>query len=307
MRIGYFADGPWSHRALDRIIQREAFEIAFIVARFDVADPVLKEYADRLGVPYLLHANVNSDEFLSIIKGFKPDINVSMSFNQILKQGIINLAPLGFINCHAGLLPFYRGRNVLNWAIINGEKEFGVTVHHVDTGIDTGDIILQKHGEILETDDYSLVLNKAYNLCADTLFEALVSISEGTAPRIPQKSIHPVGFYCGRRLPGDEKINWCWPSERIHNFVRGITYPGPGARTATSEEVIVWKTQLIPEAPVYIGTPGEVVGRDAGGVIVKTGDSTIRITEIQLNLLDSSTSNRIIPKWPIGTRLKNLD
>ena len=67
-----------------------------------------------------------------------------MSFNQIFRKDIINLTPIGIINCHAGKLPFYRGRNILNWVLINDEKEFGITVHFVDEGIDTGDIILQK-------------------------------------------------------------------------------------------------------------------------------------------------------------------
>ena len=77
-----------------------------------------------------------------------------MSFDQIFKEEIINIPPLKIINCHAGKLPFYRGRNILNWALINDEKEFGITVHYVDFGIDTGDSILQKNYEITDDDDY---------------------------------------------------------------------------------------------------------------------------------------------------------
>ena len=89
---------------------------------------------------------------------------------------------------------------ILNWAIINGEEKFGVTVHYVDEGIDTGDIILQKFASIGKQERYGEVLCKAHHLCADTLYEALVLLSEGRAERIPQKSIHPVGFYCSGRL-----------------------------------------------------------------------------------------------------------
>lgn len=109
-----------------------------------------------------------------------------MSFDQILKRGILAAAPLGVVNCHAGALPFYRGCNPINWAIINGETRFGVTVHAVDEGIDTGDVILQTFAPIGPDDTYADRLAAAHGLCADTLHEALVSIADGTARRTPR-------------------------------------------------------------------------------------------------------------------------
>lgn len=304
MRIGYFADGRWSHKALDRITETPQLQVAFIVGRFDNPDPVLKKYSQKLGVPFLLHPDVNSREFIESIQKYSADIHVSMSFDQILKADIIKSAPRGFINCHAGALPFYRGRNVLNWALINGETSFGVTVHYVDEGIDTGDIILQRFAEIKLTDDYASVLDKAIILCAETLHEALLMIEREQEKRIKQSSIHPVGFYCSRRIPGDEWLDWNWTSERIHNFVRAITLPGPGARTYLKEqEVAVLKTELIPDAPAYIGKPGEVVGRDDMGVVVKTGDRTIRVTKIADVSEDGTINEERIPTLSIGTRL----
>lgn len=125
LKIGFFADGPWAHKSLEKIIENDDFQIMYIVVRYDSVDKVLVEYAKRLGVPLFKHRNVNSCDFIQMIKEFDVDINVSMSFNQILKKEIREIAPLGFINCHAGALPFYRGRNILNWVLINGEKEFG--------------------------------------------------------------------------------------------------------------------------------------------------------------------------------------
>jgi methionyl-tRNA formyltransferase len=97
----------------------------------------LKKY----NIDYLKYENINSKNFIERIKTYFCDLFVSMSFNQIFKDEIINLTPLRIINCHAGKLPFYRGRNILNWVLINDEKEFGITVHYVDEGIDTGDFI----------------------------------------------------------------------------------------------------------------------------------------------------------------------
>lgn len=300
LKIGYFADGPWAHRALEKIISNEELKIEFIVVRFDSIDEKLLQYAKFLNVPLMKHKNVNSREFIDAIRKYNVDINVSMSFNQILKKEIINLAPKKFINCHAGALPFYRGRNILNWVLINGEDKFGVTVHYVDETIDTGDIIVQNFVPIDKTDKYGDLLKKAYELCAETLYQALLLIKKDEVKIITQKSIHPVGFYCSRRCNGDEIINWDWGSERIYNFIRGIAMPGPGARTSINGvEYIIDEAELIDDAPYYIDKPGNVVGKNAKGIIVKTGDTTILITKIyiaerisQLNIADISIGKR---------------
>jgi methionyl-tRNA formyltransferase len=302
MKIGYFADGVWAHKALDKILTSSQIEVAFIVARFDRGDPILRLYAERLHIPYLLHENVNKGDFMQIVRGFAPDLNVSMSFNQILGKEIRELAPLGFINCHAGALPFYRGRNILNWALINGETQFGVTVHHVDEGIDTGDIILQRFAPIGPDDTYSILLEKAVTLCAEVLFDSLHLLAEGKAPRIVQSSIHPVGFYCSRRGPGDELLDWFWSSQRIHNFIRGISPPGPGARTFLgTRELALLAADLNPQAPAYIDKVGAVVGRTEKGCLVKTGDTTITVTQIADVNANGGLDNPRVPSFSIGT------
>lgn len=299
MKIGFFGDGLWAHKSLEQIMKKEYLEIAYIVGRYDSVDLKLKEYASLLNVPFYSVKNVNSDEFVKKLSSFKIDLNVSMSFNQILKNQILNLAPKGFINCHAGKLPYYRGRNVLNWALINGEKEFGVTVHYVDEGIDTGDIIVQYTEPISLEDDYSSLLQKAYNLCPIALLEAIDKISDDKVVRIKQSTIHPLGFYCGRRKVGDEWIDWNWSSLRIHNFVRAITLPGPCARTKLNEQVIsIVKTEFLSDALEYIGNPGEVIGVLKDGILVKTGDSFIKI----LYIFEGDNTEFQIPSYPIGTR-----
>jgi methionyl-tRNA formyltransferase len=112
--------------------------------------------------------------------------------------------------------------------------------------------------------------------------EAVRLIADQNVERTEQRSIHPVGFYTGRRVPGDEWIDWNWTSERIYNFVRAITDPGPCARTMVAGvELQVVRAALLPEAPTYLGTAGEVVGRDGGTLHVKSGDSTIALMEIR--------------------------
>lgn len=304
MRIGYFGDGPWAHQAFDRILRDGRFEILFVVPRHPAMDGQLKARAEQAGIPFLVQPDVNDPDFVADVRRRAPDLLVSMSFDQILKRGILAAAPLGVVNCHAGALPFYRGCNPINWAIINGETRFGVTVHAVDEGIDTGDVILQTFAPIGPDDTYADRLAAAHGLCADTLHEALVSIADGTARRTPQAAIHPVGFYCGRRRDGDEWVRWSWPSQRIHDFCRAITRPGPCARSlGDAGPVAVVATALIPEAPDYIATPGEVVGRDASGVVVKTGDGTIRVTLVADLGEDGRLGEVRRPGFRIGTRI----
>lgn len=303
MRIGYFGDGQWANAALERILATKWMEVAYIVARYPYPDPVMAAWAEKLDIPFFSLPDVNDQQFCDQVRQFTPDINVSMSFDQIIRRRLLDIAPMGFINCHAGALPFYRGRNILNWALINAEQNFGVTVHYVDEGIDTGDIIAQQIVSIEEHDTYASLLEKAVAHCADLLPEVLAKLAAGTAERIPQKTIHPVGTYFGRRQPGDEMIDWSRPSREIHGFVRALVPPGPCARTAWKDTLIgIVATQLIPDAPCYREVPGRVVGRDKSGVVVKTGDSSIRVTGI-VRLVKNDLCQQVeIPAFTVGTR-----
>jgi methionyl-tRNA formyltransferase len=284
MRIGYFADGPWSHNALDKIYKDKTLEIAFICARFDTKDEVLREKAQYYRIPFVTHKNINSSEFISFLLSARCDVFVSMSFNQIFKSEVINI-PIGkTINCHAGKLPYYRGRNVLNWVLINDEKEFGVTVHYVDEGIDTGDIILQRSYPISDEDSYSTLLDRSYSYCAETLIDAIKMVQSGKVKKISQNSIHAVGFYCPQRKVGDERLNWGLTSREVFNFVRAISKPGPQARTfIDGVEVQINRVKLIQDAPSYKAIPGAILKKEGDCLLVKTGDSFVKVTEWSSN------------------------
>jgi methionyl-tRNA formyltransferase len=305
MRIGFFGDGPWASLAIEQLVADGGFDLAFIAPRCHEPDADLKAHAERLGIPFKTRDNINHPDFVSWVVEQNPDINVSMSFNQIFREPVICSAPAGLINCHAGALPFYRGRNVINWAIINGEDKIGVTVHYVDSGIDTGDIILQDFIPVSQRDDYGTVLALAHQQCADTLVEALKIIRSGNTKRTRQEPIHPIGTYCPGRVAGDEWINWQWPTEQIHNFIRGVAPPAPGAQTSVNGvRIAVIRSELIADAPSYIATSGVVVGRDPGSVVIKTGDTTVRITQIADIDGSGGIKNLRAPNFRIGTRLE---
>ncbi len=278
--IGYFADGPWSHHALEKLIHNPSISVAFICARYDCPDATLREQAEIHQIEFFTHPKINSDEFLEKIEKYCCDLFVSMSFNQIFRKRLIEYPRLHTINCHAGKLPFYRGRNILNWALINDEKEFGITVHYVDEGIDTGDILIQRTFPITDVDSYATLLKRAYSGCAELLYETVKQLQTAEITRKAQSEIHPLGFYCTGRKVGDERLSWDQTSREIFNFVRAICRPGPEARTFCGDvEIKINRVEWLPEAPVYKGILGAVVGIEPGAFFVKTSDSFVKVVE----------------------------
>lgn len=282
LQIGYFADGPWGHNAFQKIIMDKSLEIKFICVRNEHKDPILVDLGKKNNIDVLWTDNINSPEFIDKMKKYDVDLFASMSFNQIFKPEMINLPRLKTINCHAGKLPFYRGRNILNWALINDEKEFGITVHYVDEGIDTGDIIQQKTYEITDEDDYNSLLERAYIGCAEILYKSIKLIQEGNVTPICQNTIDEVGMYCGMRTVGDEILDWNQSSRDVFNFVRAITKPGPCARCyVNDEEIIISKVRMIDKAHVYKGIPGQIIGKGKNGFYVKTQDTFVELIEYE--------------------------
>lgn len=308
MRIGYFGDGVWAQRAFARLIDDPRYTVAFVALRSSRPDATLVALAEAKNIPVLRPAAVNTPESLAEIAGFAAELHVSMSYDQILREQILALPPRGTLNCHAGALPFYRGRNPLTWALINGETEFGITVHWVDLGIDTGDIVRQIKVPISATDTYATLLKTAETLCADTLVDAISDVYHGTDKRIVQSTIDAVGLYCCRRREGDEEIDWSSGSAALERFVRALVPPGPGARTMWKDKsYAVLAAELIPGARSYIGAPGEVIGRDSAGILVKTGDSFIRITRWAPAGTDGALGAALLPDAARGSRLgRNL-
>lgn len=297
MELVYFGDGLWATKCLRSLLD-EKHRVLGVVLRRRPSDDTLRELAEAEGIPVRVPARVNDEEFVAWVRSLRPRLNVSMSYDQILRRPMLAVAPLGFINCHAGKLPFYRGRSVVNWALINGEEEIGLTVHYVDEGIDTGDILLQRALPLQWEDDYGSVLAKLEDAFPSLLAEALRRIESGDAERRPQS--HLEGTYFSARVPGDEWLDWGESSLRVYNKIRAITRPGPGARTwVAGRELIVWRARYGPDWPRYIATAGVVVGLLPGrGVKVKTGDSTVLLESVQF----ADEPEPRVPSFRVGTR-----
>lgn len=297
LRVVLLGDGEWAARSL-AALQRTPHRVVAAVLRERPSDESLGRAAREAGLPVRQPHGVNAVEMRDWLAALEPDLLLSVAYNQILRAPVREVARHGALNLHAGKLPFYRGRNVINWALINGETEIGITAHFMDDGIDTGDIVLQRTLPIGWTDTYGTVLQRVTDALPALATDAVALIAGGHPPRQVQRGLP--GTYFGGRGEGDEWLDWSAPSATLHNKIRAITRPGPGARTALDgTPVVVWRAFYDPAWPRYLATPGQIVGRSAGGVTVKTGDSTLLIQEAALDGADGA-----IPDWPIGTRLQ---
>ncbi len=280
LRIGYFADGIWSHQALELFLKNQNLDVAFICTRFKSPDNYLSKKALKMDIDLLKDANIKNKSFLEKLSKYECDLFVSMSFDQIFNLELLNLPKLGAINCHASKLPFYRGRNILNWVLINDEKEFGITVHYIDEGIDTGDIILQKTFPISDKDNYKSLLELSFRECPLILYEAVLLILKNKTQRIPQNSISEIGSYCRKRIEGDELIKGNLTTRELFNFVRGITLPGPCATSYLKNNPIkIISSQIENKTNFICVNAGYIAYVSKDFFVVRTLDGYLRITD----------------------------
>lgn len=190
---------------------------------FDSAMRMANEY----GLPVITPDDVNAPELERTITGMRPDFVFSFYFRAMIGAPILNAARLGALNIHGSMLPKFRGRAPVNWAILHGARESGATLHYMTARADAGDIVDQLAVPILENDEAREVFNKVTVAAELILARSLPGLIAGTAPRLPQRLEE--GQYYGRRRPEDGKIDWAASARDIHNLVRAVAPPFPGA------------------------------------------------------------------------------
>ena len=212
------------------------------------------------------------------ILNYKPDIIITCAYGQILPNEILNYPKYGCINVHGSLLPKYRGGAPIHHAIINGEKETGITIMYMDSKMDSGDIIYQSKIEIGDNDNLDKIYKEMSFLGARTLLEILPQIFEGTNSRIKQdETLVSFGLNITKE---EEKIDFNQSSLRIHNKIRGLSSI-PGAYALINDKRMkIYESKLtdIPSKNV----PGTIVKIDKNGILVSTNDKDIIITDIKL-------------------------
>ena len=306
MRLVVMAYQDIGYACLDELLSLGANVTGVVTHRDDPRETIwfrsVAERARSAGVPVLEPASVNSPEVVDEIARLAPDMILSFYFREILSRDILTLPSQGALNLHGSLLPRYRGRCPVNWVLVHGETETGVTLHHMELRPDTGDIVAQRAVPIAD-EDTALTLNRKLGEAARALLlETFPRLVAGTAPRIPQD--HTRASYFGGRRPEDGRMVWSQTARHLYNLVRAVTHPYPGAFTWWREQqLFVWRAQALDEAPV--AAPGEVVAISSQGILVAAGTGALLLDQVQLAGADEESAREFAARigLVVGDRL----
>lgn len=282
MRIVYlgtpdFAVGPL------RALAAAGHEVAAVVTQPDkprdrgkTQPTPVKLAAESLGLTVMTPEKVN--RAAASLVALKPDLLVVVAYGQFLSEELLKAAPLGAVNIHGSLLPAYRGAAPINAAIINGERESGVTIMYLDKGMDSGDMILQEKVAIDEDMTAGQLYGCLSRLGTELLLKALALIEKGQAPRLPQD--HAKATFAPMLKKEDEVIDWAQSARRVHDRIRGMN-PFPGAYTLREgRRLKLWTSRLEP-LPSPGAVPGSVVAVGKQGFWVACADQSLLLTQVQ--------------------------
>lgn len=235
-----------------------------------------KTEALKLNLKVFSYDNIKKEGVLDL-KALNPDIMVTCAYGQILSKEILDIAKYGIINVHASLLPKYRGSSPIQWAIINGEKQTGVTIMQTSLGVDTGDIIMQKPLDILQDEKVDSLFDRLSNLGSKMIVEALNDIENGTATYTKQDE--SLATHTKMIKKEDGKIDFTKSASEIVNLVRGL-YSWPVAYTFLGDKMLkIYSAKEVEQS----GACGEVLLADyKQGLVIGAGKNAILIEEVQL-------------------------
>lgn len=238
----------------------------------------VKEAAVFLGIPVFQPERIKREEGVAALRALAPDLCVTAAFGQLLSQEILDIPPLGTINVHSSLLPRHRGSAPINWSIIMGERQTGVTTMFTDIGMDTGDMLLKDSTAIGDTETAGELSDRLAQMGANLLVQTLRALEAGTLVRTKQDAT--LATYEPKLTKETGRIDWSCGAREIDCLVRGVT-PWPGAHTTVGADAMkVFEVRRVGEASA---APGEVVAADAKrGLIVSCGDSDMELVQIQM-------------------------
>ncbi|HEY4750136.1 MAG TPA: formyltransferase [Steroidobacteraceae bacterium] len=257
------------------------------------------ETAADYGLPLIAPAEANTPELLRRVADLRPDFLFSFYYRAMLADALLRCARRGALNMHGSLLPKYRGRAPVNWAILKGEVETGATLHYMVARADAGDIVDSQAVPILADDDAREVFAKVTVAAEMVLTRSLPGLIAGTAARTPQRILP--GEYFGRRTPADGRIDWSRPAREIHNLVRALAPPFPGAfGEVGGERWEIQRTRLT--ALTAARAPPQLRGID-GRCYLSCGDGTLLALlaaanargPVELSALSAQTARQPLP------------
>ncbi len=268
---------------MDALLQMRAPIAALFTHRDDPHEEIwwrsCAGLAAERGIPVHYPERLDED-WIARIAAMKPAVIYSFYYRFLIPERVLCLASLGAYNMHGSLLPKYRGRAPVNWMLVNGEREAGVTLHHMVARADAGDIVGQRAVAIDDRDTALTLYRKLVPLGVALIEEFHPLIVASKAPRTAQDPSRATHF--GRRRPEDGRIDWHWPARRIFNLVRAVTHPYPGAFCGVAgRKLLIWQARIASESGTR-GAPGEIIAESAGGALeVAAGEGSVLVLRAQ--------------------------
>ena len=244
--------------------------------RRKLTPPPVKDLALEHGTPVYQPAKVK--DAAEDIRALSPDVIVVVAYGKILPQDILDIPPCGCINVHGSLLPSYRGAAPIQWAVLNGETTTGVTIMHMDKGLDTGDMIAKSETEILPRETSGQLFDRLKTLGADLLVDTLPAILDGTANQTPQD--HGAATLAPPLSREMSPCDWTRPAKEVANHIHGLD-PWPVATMKLDGMIIkLFGAETLPQS-AESATPGTIVQADKQGIVIACGEGAVRILELQ--------------------------
>ncbi len=276
MRIVFIGQAAFGKDALEALLQQNE-TIDGVMTVSGKAGQSVRDVAEKHGIPVLQPSRLRDPEAIEWVGDKSPDLLVLAFVTEFVPKTMIEMATHGGINYHPSLLPKYRGGSAMNWAIINGEQETGVTIHQIDEGVDTGPIIIQKRVPIDPDDTLkSLYFQKLYPLGISMVAEAVRLIRENRAS--PREQDHSQASHQPLIKESDVIIDWTQSTRRIYDLIRGSN-PAPGATTYfRGEKLKIWEGS--PDSGD--GRPGEIIDiLPDQGFLIAAADGSILARRVQ--------------------------
>jgi methionyl-tRNA formyltransferase len=278
MRIVFVGAVEFSLRALERLVELEAEIVGVCTlqeSKFNADHADLSSFSKAHGVPSFNVNDINSIETLNWIREKSPDVIFCFGWSRLIKQDLLELAPLGVIGFHPAALPANRGRHPIIWALVLGLKKTASTFFFMDAGADTGDILSQQEILIAEQDDARTLYDKVIQTALTQIAEFLPKLANRSFQRIKQNELFANVWR--KRSCADGKIDWRMSAQSIHNLVRGLAAPYVGAHfLVDGKEIKVWKSAIFLNAPNNIEA-GKVLLKTKEGLVVKCGVDAITL------------------------------
>jgi methionyl-tRNA formyltransferase len=275
-RILFFGYSEVGHECLDLLLERGLNVVALITHEDNPNENIWFKTpamaAREHGIPVHTPDSVNTPEWIERIDAMKPELILSVYYRHMISTRILDIPRLGAFNMHGSLLPKYRGRAPINWAVLHGEPRIGMTLHRMVKRPDAGNIVDQEGVDISPQDTAEQAFRKVMPCARAVLARQIDHLLAGTANETPQDESQAT--YFGGRKPEDGRIDWSRPSREIFNLIRAVTDPYPGAFTDMGgARLMVWWAGPVTNIS---GSPGEIVSLDP--LVIATGDGALEIT-----------------------------